>query len=293
MTTFLLACMRTGVWLQAYVSSCLRVRYTYAYLQNGYVYTLNLTIASVQAYVRKDTTMAKTMEAKFDKVTGRRLLDQSYSGQKEMLACGWTQEQIDALVDAPRSTSDVEHPEEWLPVGDGTDNVIMPEGAEWHWAKVDGFAVCGTSLLNKEEKARYRAYEKAKSAGRALTSSTSRKAVKDMDKWQALLEQVKNDPIAVQMVRDLMPKAKPTSEYTKLTGKDVVDDTEWTLFGLMYASVDGERKPDLQPEELPALLMNGWAPVRLAADVTKAIASLKNKGIDSVEENGKIRFVMA
>ena len=59
----------------------------------------------------------------------RRRLDKRYHNLQEMLEAGWTQAELEALIQAPRTKEAI--------------NGNMPF--------VDGFPICGTSLMNKQE----------------------------------------------------------------------------------------------------------------------------------------------
>ena len=227
-----------------------------------------------------------------------RKLDKNYSGQKQMLAEGWTQAEIDALINAARSTPDTVNPEAWLPLKDGTDNVAMPDGAKWSFPKVDGFALCGTSLLTKEEKARYRAYVKARESGKV--KSTSKKSV-DMTKWNALLARLTElgDEQALAMFKELMPQDKTAipNAYKKLTGRTTVDDTCWTWYGMMYRSPEDENgqrqtEPTLTSKGIAAKLEAGWEPVILQKQIRALLDECKEKGMKLDETSNGVIFHM-
>lgn len=239
-----------------------------------------------------ETLTTATTEVKRD-ATGRRLLDKSYSGQKEMLAAGWTQAEIDALVNAPRSTPDTDNPEAWTPIdGDKNGNVKMPDGAKWRFPKVDGFAVCGTSLLTEDEKARYRAYIKSK--GNGTTKQTDEQKKETEAKWQALLSLL--DGEALEKARELhemfAPRVGIPRAYEKLTGRKSVDDTVWTWYGMMYASPDGEKEPQLTKDNLLEKLEAGWTPVVLQKDIRSLLDDCKAKGITVTETVHGVTFAM-
>lgn len=236
-----------------------------------------------------------TTQAQFETTAdGRRKLDKCYSGQKQMLAEGWTQEQIDALIDAPRSAPDTENPDEWLPIaGDKYGNVTMPEGAKWVFPKVDGFALCGTSLLTESEKARYRAYVKARESGQVKSTRSAPKQSKDLPKWQALLARVTEigDEEAIRMVKELMPSVKLCSAYKKLTGLDTLDTTNiWTFYGFMYRGPNDEVKTTLYAKDLPELLEAGWQPTLLQKQVRALLDECKTHGITFDEDKNGVKF---
>ena len=63
----------------------------------------------------------------------RRKLDKRYHNLQEMIEAGWSQTELEALIQAPRTKEAV--------------NGNMPF--------VDGFPICGTSLMNKKEHDQY------------------------------------------------------------------------------------------------------------------------------------------
>lgn len=234
-----------------------------------------------------------TTEIKRD-ANGRRLLDKSYSGQKEMLASGWTQEEIDALITAPRTEPDTENPEAWTPIPDDKNgNVKMPENGKWKFPKVDGFAVCGTSLLTEAEKARYRAYIKSKGNGTSKAMTDEQKKEVE-EKWQKLLGMLDGD--ALNMAKELhemfAPKSAVPSAYTKLTGKKAVDDTKWTWYGFMYRGENGETEPQLTKDNLLEKIEAGWTPVILQKDIRALLDTCKEKGMTVTETPTGVTFAM-
>lgn len=250
----------------------------------------------VETTVEATATQQTVSEPKFT-ADGRRMLTKAYSGQKEMLADGWTQDQINALITAERSTPDVANPEAWTPLNDGTDNVSMPENGTWRFPKVDGYAVCGTSLLTAEEKARYRAYIKSKDKGTSHRSMSAEDKAAAMAKWDSLIAQLASMPNsdeALAMAKELQamyaPKAAIPAAYKKLTGRDTIDDTRWTWYGFMYASPDGEKEPSLTKETLLAKLEAGWQPVVLQKDIRALLDTCKEKGLKLDESPLGVQF---
>lgn len=146
----------------------------------------------------------------------RRKLNKRYKNLNEMLESGWTQAELEALIQAPRTKEAV--------------NGNMPF--------IDGFPICGTSLMNKKEHEAYLQYKKGLKSG---SSSTAQKTgPEQMALWAKLAEACKDSPEALSLVAQLMPKAKGPVET--LFGGEPMEPCSWAW--LMYRHADGTRFAD-------------------------------------------------
>ena len=113
----------------------------------------------------------------------RRKLDARYRNLAEMIDAGWTQAELEALIQARRTK----------------------EATGGNMPFVDGFPICGTSLMNKKEHEAYLAYKKGLKSGSSCTQKTG---PEQMALWAKLAEACKDSPEALALVAQLMPKAK-------------------------------------------------------------------------------------
>lgn len=142
----------------------------------------------------------------------RRKLDKRYHNLAEMIEAGWSKEELESLIQAPRTK----------------------EAIGGNMPYIDGFPICGTSLMNKEEHGAYLAYKKGLKSG----SSTAPKAgPEQMALWAKLAEACKDSPEALSLVTQLMPKAKGPVET--LFGGEPMEPC--SMAWLMYRHGDGSR----------------------------------------------------
>lgn len=141
----------------------------------------------------------------------RRKLDARFLNLAEMLSAGWTVDQLEALIQAPRTKE--------------STNGNMPF--------VDGFPICGTSLMNKEEYNRYLQYKK----GLRSSCLAAPKASEQAALWAKLAAACKDNPEALALVAQLMPKAKGPIET--LFGGEPMEPC--SMAWLMYRHADGTR----------------------------------------------------
>ena len=146
----------------------------------------------------------------------RRKLDARYKNLAEMTACGWTQAELEALIQAPRTKEAV--------------NGNMPF--------VDGFPICGTSLMNKKEHDAYLAYKKGLKSGSSTPAQKS--SPEQMALWAKLAEACKDSPEALSIVAQLMPKAR--GPVDTLFGGEPMEPC--SMAWLMYRHADGTRFAD-------------------------------------------------
>ena len=145
----------------------------------------------------------------------RRKLDKRYKNLNEMIDAGWSQAELEALIQAPRTKEAV--------------NGNMPF--------VDGFPICGTSLMNKKEHEAYLQYKKGLKSG---SSSATKTGSEQMALWSKLAEACKDSPEALALVAQLMPKAKGPVET--LFGGEPMEPCSYAW--LMYRHADGTRFAD-------------------------------------------------
>lgn len=158
-------------------------------------------------FLNKDTARVAEYE--------RRHLDKRYANLNQMIESGWTQSELEALIQAPRTKEAV--------------NGNMPF--------VDGFPICGTSLMNKNE---YKAYLEYKKSLKSSSSCIPKAGQEQMALWAKLAEACKDSPEALSLVTQLMPKAKGPVET--LFGMEPMEPC--SMAWLMYRHADGTRFKD-------------------------------------------------
>lgn len=142
----------------------------------------------------------------------RRKLDKRYKNLNEMIEAGWTKQELEALIQAPRTK----------PSTSGN----MPY--------VDGFPICGTSLMNSKEHETYSSYKKELKKCSVTTQKTS---PEQQVLWAKLAEACKDSPEALALVAQLMPKARGPVET--LFGGEPMEPC--SMAWLMYRHADGTR----------------------------------------------------
>lgn len=143
----------------------------------------------------------------------RRKLDARYKNLAEMIDAGWNKSELEALIQAPRTKE--------------ATNGNMPF--------VDGFPICGTSLMNVHEHDAYLAYKKGLKG-----SAPAKVGPEQMVLWAKLTEACKDSPEALALVAQLMPKAKGPVET--LFGGEPMEPC--SMAWLMYRHADGSRFED-------------------------------------------------
>ena len=146
----------------------------------------------------------------------RRKLDKRYRNLQEMIEAGWSQSELEALIQAPRTK----------------------EATGGNMPFVDGFPICGTSLMNKKEHEAYLQYKKGLKSGSSSTAQKS--SPEQMALWAKLAEACKDSPEALALVAQLMPKARGPVET--LFGGEPMEPC--TYAWLMYRHADGSRFAD-------------------------------------------------
>ena len=143
----------------------------------------------------------------------RRKLDKRFKNLQEMIEAGWTKSELEALIQAPRTKEAV--------------NGNMPF--------VDGFPICGTSLMNVQEHTAYLQYKKGLKSGSSSTATKT--GPEQLALWARLAEACKDSPEALSLVAQLMPKAKGPVET--LFGGEPMEPC--SMAWLMYRHADGSR----------------------------------------------------
>lgn len=160
--------------------------------------------------------MSLSRETKAVSEKSRRKLDKRYKNLNEMIEAGWTQAELEALIQAPRTK----------------------EASGGNMPFVDGFPICGTSLMNKKEHDNYLAYKKGLKSG--SSSAATKTGPEQMALWAKLAEACKDSPEALSLVAQLMPKAKGSVET--LFGEEPLEPC--SMAWLMYRHADGTRFAD-------------------------------------------------
>lgn len=146
----------------------------------------------------------------------RRKLDARYKNLAEMIDAGWNKAELEALIQAPRTK----------------------EASGGNMPFVDGFPICGTSLMNKKEHEAYLAYKKGLKSGSSAPAQKS--SPEQMALWAKLAEACKDSPEALALVAQLMPKARGPVET--LFGGEPMEPC--SMSWLMYRHADGTRFAD-------------------------------------------------
>lgn len=195
-----------------------------------------------------------------------RTLEKDYTNVKEMIADGWTQEEMEALKTAERSRAAA---------------CADPNGP-YTWPKVNGHKIL-YSFFNREEKDLYNPWYRAHHSG---TSSGSQMTEEKKKQWQELLDYAdsKKDPVLKQKILELMPKPK-NSAMQKLFGVDTVAElkSKVTLEWIIYRGKDdvrGSNPAKFTLQDAIAEFGVDFHPALTKQDVLKLVADLKNKGTD-------------
>ena len=146
----------------------------------------------------------------------RRRLDKRYKNLQEMLEAGWSQAELEALIQAPRTK----------------------EATGGNMPFVDGYPICGTSLMNISEFRNYLEYKKGLKSGPSCTAQKS--SPEQMALWAKLASLCKDSPEALSLVAQLMPRARGPVET--LFGEEPMGPC--SVAWLMYRHADGTRFED-------------------------------------------------
>lgn len=142
----------------------------------------------------------------------RRKLDARYNNLAQMIEAGWSKSELEALIQAPRTK----------------------EATGGNMPFIDGFPICGTSLMNVQEHEAYLQYKKGLKSG---SSSATKTGPEQLALWAKLAEVCKDSPEALALVAQLMPKARGPVE--ELFGGEPVEPC--SMAWLMYRHADGTR----------------------------------------------------
>lgn len=146
----------------------------------------------------------------------RRHLDKRYRNLQEMIEAGWSKSELEALIQAPRTK----------------------EAVSGNMPHIDGYPICGTSLMNKQEHAAYLQYKKGLKSGSSYTAQKT--GPEQIALWAKLAEACKDSPEALAIVAQLMPRAKGPVET--LFGGEPLEPC--SMAWLMYRHADGTRFAD-------------------------------------------------
>ena len=151
-------------------------------------------------------------------------LNRKYSSVKEMKNDGWTDEELQALANGPRSKAaswDEEH-------------------TYFRWPSIDGISIVGLfSLLTREEKDAYNKYHsKHKPTGLGSGSSSNKEL---LEKWSRLEEFCKDKPEALTLIAEMKPKSK-FNLIEEMFGVDSIQQlkSKVSLAYVMYRGKDNE-----------------------------------------------------
>ena len=151
-------------------------------------------------------------------------LNKKYSSVAKMIEDGWTKEEIQALIDGPRSKQ-----AEW------------DEGHTYfRWPYIDGIQIVGlSSLLTREEKNAYNKYH-SKHGPTGLGSGTSSNK-ELLEKWSRLEEFCKGNAEALALIAEMKPKPK-FNLIEEMFGVESVQQlkSKVSLAYVMYRGTNGE-----------------------------------------------------
>lgn len=190
-----------------------------------------------------------------------RKLEKKYQNLDEMKADGWTDKEIEALVNGPRTQ----------------EASLSEDHMKFVWPKIDGQPVCGTSLLNKVEKEMYYVYKKARKA--ANPEPRTSKPIENKEMWDALIEKCQGDAEALALVLQLMPQRK-NSTVEKLFGESNPRD-KVSLAWIMYRKSDGTRFTNRTGNIAEFVKEDdGIQCVYTAAQVTELVEKAEKSGVE-------------
>lgn len=185
----------------------------------------------------------------------RRKLTKKYNNLDEMYADGWTKEELESLIQAPRTKA--------------AFNGNMP--------KVDGFAICGTSLMTEEEAKNYYAWKKGKSAGAAPKQTAEETA----ELWKSIMSKCEDEELKA-LLRKVMPRPRNPA-MDRLFGTDIIEELEkCSVYWIMFRGPKGERHENrmVDMKDLLPLVAEGWMPALGMDQIRNDVAQLKSKGIN-------------
>lgn len=202
-------------------------------------------------------------------------LTKKYASVTAMKADGWTDQELTALVNGPRSKA-----AEW-----------DEEHTYFRWPYIDGISIVGLfSLLTREEKDAYNAYHKkhGPNGSRTGVMSTANKEI--LEKCNALEAFIKENvpeeakAKALELLAAIRPVVK-NNDMQLLFGVDDISQlhTKVTRTWIMYRGPNGERGEN--PAEFTlAKALAAWGEdmqcVITKAAIDEKVNKLKAKGID-------------
>lgn len=151
-------------------------------------------------------------------------LNRKYSSVKEMKNDGWTDEELKALAEGPRSKA-----ASW-----------DEECTYFRWPSIDGISIVGLfSLLTREEKDAYNKYHsKHKPTGLGSSTSSNKEL---LEKFARLEEFCKDNAEALALIAELKPKPR-FNLIEEMFGVESVQHlkSKVSLAYVMYRGSDGE-----------------------------------------------------
>ena len=151
-------------------------------------------------------------------------LMRKYSSVKEMKNDGWTDEELKALAEGPRSKA-----ASW-----------DEECTYFRWPSIDGISIVGLfSLLTREEKNAYNKYHsKHKPTGLGSGTSSNKEL---LEKWSRLEEFCKGNAEALALIAEMKPKPK-FNLIEEMFGVESVQQlkSKVSLAYVMYRGTNGE-----------------------------------------------------
>lgn len=196
-------------------------------------------------------------------------LNKKYSSVAKMIEDGWTDEEIKALINGPRSKA-----AEW------------DEGHTYfRWPYIDGIQIVGlSSLLTREEKDAYNAYHSKHGPTGLGSSSTSNKEV--LEKFDRLAEFCKDNTEALALIAELRPKPK-FNLIEEMFGVESVQQlkSKVSIAYVMYRGPNGEffetdKPAEVKLKDFMAKYDDEFDCRWTKQQVIENVAKLKKNGID-------------
>ena len=195
-------------------------------------------------------------------------LTRKYASVKEMIADGWTNEELIALTNGPRTK-----PAEW-----------DEEHTFFHWPSIDGIYIHGLfSLLTREEKDAYNAYHSKHKPNGTGGSSASKET---LEKWTRLAEYCKDNPKALALIKEMRPKPK-VNLVRDLFGVETIQELKGkvSLAYVMYRDKEGnfietKDKSKLTLKDIIIQQEDNFDCAFTKSQVQNAVDKLKKNGID-------------
>ena len=197
-------------------------------------------------------------------------LTKKYANVTDMLADGFTVEDIKALAEGPRTK-----PAEW-----------DEEHTYFKWPYINGIATTGLfSLLTREEKDAYNLYHK-KHASNGTGSTRSKMSDEDKKDFEALKEALKDNKEAMTILLRIESRLGPkNSLLEEIFGVTTIAalQTKVTKTWVMYRGKDGTRGKNPETFTIKDAIKefgDDFNCVMTASQLEEKVNKLKSKGID-------------